>query len=70
MASVGLEERTSILPTPSIPQGPSVLGPDYSYSDNVTLPGEIGVREGDSMESVIDAVRGVAYYVDTIGFGE
>ena len=70
MAGTGLETRTSILPTPAIPQGPGVFGPDYSFADNIKLPGEIGVRDGDSLTDVVDAVKGVGYYVDTIGFGE
>ena len=68
---VGLENRTSILPTPKIPDKvPGVFGPDYSFADNVPLPGSIGVRDGNSIESVVAAAKGVAYYVDTIGFGE
>ena len=34
------------------------------------LPGQVGVRDGDSMNDVIDSVKAVAYYVDMIGFGE
>lgn len=67
--SLGLETRTSILPTPDIPRGPGVLGPDYSFADNIALPNEIGVRDGNDMASVTDAVKAVGYYVDTIGFG-
>lgn len=69
--SVGLEGRTSILPTPDVkPIGPGLLGPNYSFADNVPLPGQVGVRDGDSMNDVIDSVKAVAYYVDMIGFGE
>ena len=70
MAQIGLEDRTSILPKPNVPQGPGIFGPDYSFADNVKLPGEVGVRNDNTIESVIDAVKGAAYYVDTIGFGE
>jgi hypothetical protein len=71
MSGLGLENRSSILPTPSIPdKTPGVFGPDYSFADNVPLPGQVGIREGDSIGSVIDAVKGAAYYVDLIGFGE
>jgi hypothetical protein len=70
MAGIGLENRSSILPIPNIPQGPGVFGPDYSFADNVKLPGEVGVRDGSSMRDVTDAVKAVGYYVDTIGFGE
>ena len=69
--AIGLEQRTSILPTPDVqPIGPGLLGPNYSFADNVPLPGQVGVRDGDSMNDVIDSVKAVAYYVDMIGFGE
>lgn len=69
--SLGLENRSAILPTPNIPdKTPGVFGPDYSFADNVPLPGDVGIRDGDSISSVIDAVKGAAYYVDLIGFGE
>lgn len=71
MAATGLETRTSILPSPSVPiKTPGVFGPDYSFADNVKLPGDVGVRDGDSMDSVFSAIGGAAYYLDTIGFGE
>jgi hypothetical protein len=71
MAGTGLETRTTILPSPSIPiKTPGIFGPDYSFSDNVKLPHEVGVRDGDSMDSVFGALGGAAYYLDTIGFGE
>ena len=69
--TIGLEERISILPTPDVqPIGPGLLGPNYSFADNVPLPGDVGVRDGDSMNDVIDSVKAVAYYVDMIGFGQ
>lgn len=46
------------------------LGPDYSYADELKAPSEIGVREGGSPGAIIDAVAGVNYYVDAIGFGQ
>lgn len=70
MSGGGLETRKEILPKPKVEQGPGVFGPPYSFADNVKLPGEIGVRDGNDMSSVMDSVKGVAYYVDTIGFGE
>jgi hypothetical protein len=57
------------LPTPSIPTGTGIMGPDFDFSDQIRLPAEIGVRDGNSMESVVNAVKGVSYYIDTIGFG-
>ena len=59
-----------ILPTPSIKtNGPGIMGPDFSYAEAIPLPQNIGVRDGDTIESVTSAVRGIAYYTDTIGFG-
>lgn len=65
----GLETRTSILPTMQEEQGPGVLGPDYDFADNIKLPGQVGVRNGDDFASVYDSLKGVGYYVDMIGFG-
>jgi len=68
---MSLEQRTSILPNPEIKiNTPGIFGPDYSFADNIPLPGEIGVRDGDSINDVINAVKGAAFYIDTIGFGE
>ena len=68
---VGLENRSAILPTPEAkPTGPGLFGPNYSFADNLPLPGEVGVRNGDDLQSVTDSVKAVAYYVDMIGFGE
>ena len=67
---IGLEERTSILPTPPTPTGPGILGPDYSFADNLALPGQVGVRTGDDLQSVTDSVKAIGYYIDMIGFGE
>jgi len=71
MAGTGLETRTSILPSPKVPiKTPGIFGPDYSFADNVKLPHEVGVRNGDTMDSVFGALGGAAYYIDTIGFGQ
>ena len=59
----------SRLPVFSTPSGPGILGPDFDFSDQIKLPSEIGVRDGNSMDSVVDAVKGVSFYIDTIGFG-
>jgi hypothetical protein len=67
LGSIGLENRKSILPSPQVP---GLLGPDYSYADAVKLPSQVGVRDGDTIQSVTDAIGGAAYYIDTIGFGE
>ena len=45
------------------------FGPEYSFADNIPLPGQIGVRQEPSFGAIIDAVGGINYYVDTIAFG-
>jgi hypothetical protein len=45
------------------------FGPDYSFADNIPLPGQIGVRQEPSFGAIIDSVAGINYYVDTIAFG-
>jgi hypothetical protein len=47
-----------------------MMGPDYSFADELKTPGEVGVRSGGSAGDIIDAVAGVGYYTDVIGFGE
>lgn len=67
-ANIGNEGRTSILPT-----GNTDLGfkePNYDYAGAIPLPGTINVGPGTSLESVFNAVKGMAFYTDTIGFGQ
>jgi len=64
----GNEKRTSILPT-NKPSGIGFLGSPYTPVDSLLGPAAIGVQAGDSLDSVIQAVKGVGYYTDTIGFG-
>ena len=45
------------------------FGPDYSYSDNIRLPNEIGVRRESSFGAIFDAVGGINHYLDVIAFG-
>ena len=45
------------------------FGPEYSFADNIPLPGQIGVRQEPSFGAIIDSVGGINYYVDTIAFG-
>jgi hypothetical protein len=66
---LGNENRANILPKKD-PAGPGFLGPKYDPSDFIPLPGDVGVRRGNSIDSVINAVKGTAYYSDVIGFGE
>lgn len=61
----------TFLPVVAVPdKTPGIFGPDYSFADNVKLPGQVGVRKGDDMDSVIDSLKATTYYIDTIGFGE
>lgn len=65
----GQETRTSIIPN-NPPQGLGFLGSPYSPSDSLLTPAQIGVRVGDNLGDVMNAVKGVAFYSDTIGFGQ
>ena len=47
-----------------------LLGPNYSFADELKTPSEIGVGRGGSIDSIMRAVGGINYYVDAIGFGE
>lgn len=67
----GLEDRngSEMLPA-NPPAGFGMLGSPYSVSDSLLTPAQVGVHKGDEMGSVVDAVKGMAFYVDQIGFGE
>lgn len=47
-----------------------LLGPTYSYADELATPSELNIRRDGSFEGINRAVGGVSYYVDAIGFGE
>jgi hypothetical protein len=47
-----------------------LLGPKYSFADELSTPSEIGVGRDGSFDGIMRAVGGVNYYVDAIGFGE
>ncbi len=66
---MGNETRSSILPTKD-PGDPGFLGPNYDPSDFIPLPGMLGVRRSSSLGGVVDSIRAISYYADTIGFGE
>ena len=70
--NLGLAKETdkTIPVTPVKEVGPGMFGPNYSFADNLPLPGQVGVRDGDTLTDVVDSVKAVAYYVDMIGFGE
>lgn len=60
----------NLLPTAQVGDEPGFFGPDYDFAAALPTPKNVGVRRDDSLDSVIDAARGAAYYVDMIGFGE
>ena len=62
-------QRGGVLST-FVPTGLGMFGSPYSAADALKGPPQIGVRAGDSMSDVVNAVAGVAYYIDQIGFGE
>lgn len=64
----GSETRTTILPS-MVPSGIGFFGSPYKPADAMLTPPQIGVEVGDSMGSVINAVKGVGFYSDQIGFG-
>jgi hypothetical protein len=64
----GSEARSSILPS-MIPSGIGFFGSPYSPADAMLTPGQIGVSVGNSMSDVVNAVKGVGFYADQIGFG-
>ena len=47
-----------------------MLGPEYSYADELKTPSELGIGRDGSFEGIMRAVSGVNYYVDSIGFGQ
>jgi hypothetical protein len=54
----------------TLPPDDGIMGPSYSFVDELPTPGEIGVRSGGDFSAISDAVSGVNYYVDAIGFGQ
>jgi hypothetical protein len=70
VSSGGNETRSSILPKIDAEGDAGFMLPGYDFQAAVPGPASIGVRRGDSLGSVVDAARGVAYYVDMVGFGE
>lgn len=47
-----------------------LLGPKYSYADELKTPSEMGIGRDGSFDGIMRAVGGINYYVDAIGFGE
>ncbi len=65
---LGSESRTSLLPS-MLPSGIGFFGSSYSPADAMLTPAQLGIKVGDSMDDVINAVKGVGFYADQIGFG-
>lgn len=65
----GTENRQQILPS-GIPSQLGFFGSSYNPADDLKAPPDIGVTSGNNLSDVVNAVKGVAYYVDTIGFGQ
>lgn len=68
--SGGTEKRGQILPS-TAPEDTGFMLPNYDFAGNLPTPGSdaVGVKKGGSFSDVYSAAQGVAYYVDTIGFG-
>jgi hypothetical protein len=69
VGSGGNETRAEILPKVNMDSDPGFALPGYDFQAAVPGPASIGVRRDNSLGSVVDAARGVAYYVDMVGFG-
>lgn len=64
----GSEKRTSILPN-MIPNELGFFGSPYNPADAMKTPPQLGIGVGDSIGDVVQAVKGVGFYTDQIGFG-
>lgn len=64
----GSEKRTSILPS-MIPAEIGFFGSPYNPADAMKTPPELGIKVGSSIGDVVQAVKGVGFYTDQIGFG-
>ena len=60
---------SSTLLASSAPSGIGALGSSYNPADAMKMPAQLGVRVGNSMDDVVNAVKGVGFYTDQIGFG-
>lgn len=64
----GSEKRTSILPS-AIPTDLGFFGSPYNPANAMKTPPELGIKVGSSISDVAQAVKGVGFYTDQIGFG-
>jgi hypothetical protein len=69
-SKLGMNSGSDVLPVITTEEGPGLLGPDYDFGDNILSPAELGISSGGSIQHVIDAVKGVSFYTDMIGFGQ
>jgi len=67
--SAGTETRGQILPAKETEDIGYVL-PNYDFAGNLRTPKSIGVSRGGNLDDITNAGKGIAYYVDVIGFGE
>jgi hypothetical protein len=44
--------------------------PSYSFADELKGPSELGIQRDGSFKQVANAIAGINYYADAIGFGE
>lgn len=56
-------------PKPNVQDDYGYFGPDYSFADNIPLPGDVGARKEASFGGILDSVGAVNYYMDVIAFG-
>lgn len=64
----GSEQRTSILPS-AIPSELGFFGSPYNPANAMKTPPQLGIKVGSSISDVAQAVKGVGFYTDQIGFG-
>jgi hypothetical protein len=54
---------------PAVQDDYGFFGPNYSFADNIPLPGDVGARKEASFSGILDSVEAVNYYMDVIAFG-
>jgi hypothetical protein len=47
-----------------------LLGPNYSFADELPTPSEMGIGRSGTFDGVARSVGGIKYYVDAMAFGE
>jgi hypothetical protein len=43
--------------------------PEYSFSDEIAAPSDLGIRRQGSFDAIADSLTGMNYYMDTMAFG-